>query len=54
MVDVNNDGYLDIYVCKVGVGIMLVVYNFLYLNQKDGIFEESLKDLGLNIQVFLI
>jgi len=52
MVDVNNDGYLDIHVCKVGVGVMPAAHNLLYLNQQDGTFKESSKDLGLNIQAF--
>jgi hypothetical protein len=50
MADLNNDGYLDIYVCKVGVGIMPPAHNLLYLNQKDGTFRESSEEAGLNFQ----
>ncbi|MEQ8704879.1 MAG: VCBS repeat-containing protein [Phaeodactylibacter sp.] len=52
MADVNNDGYLDIHVCKVGVGVMPAAHNLLYINQKDGTFKESSKAYGLNIQGF--
>lgn len=52
MVDINNDGYLDIYVCKVGVGIMPPAHNLLYINQKDGTFREMSEAYGLNFQGF--
>lgn len=52
MVDVNNDGYLDIHVCKVGVAIMPAAHNLLYINQKDGTFKERSEAYGLNIQGF--
>ncbi len=50
--DFNNDGYLDLYVCKVGLGVMPPAHNLLYLNQQDGTFKESTEEAGLNIQGF--
>ena len=38
MADLNNDGYLDIHVCKAGVGVLPQAKNLLYINQKDGTF----------------
>lgn len=52
MADLNNDGYLDIYVCKVGLGVMPAAHNLLYINQQDGTFRESSEEAGLNIQGF--
>lgn len=50
MVDINQDGWLDIYVCSV-VGIHgFKGHNELYINQKDGTFKESASDYGLAIQ----
>jgi enediyne biosynthesis protein E4 len=43
-VDVNNDGLLDIYVCRFNAP------NLLYINQGDGTFREMAKDFGLAIQ----
>ncbi|HMQ48746.1 MAG TPA: VCBS repeat-containing protein [Saprospiraceae bacterium] len=50
MEDLNNDGYLDIHVCKVGVGIMPSAHNLVYVNQKDGTFREMATDWGLDFQ----
>lgn len=50
MDDLNNDGYLDIHVCKVGVGIMPSAHNLVYVNQKDGTFREMSAAWGLNFQ----
>ena len=52
MADVNNDGYLDIYVCKVGVDPLPKAHNLLYINQKNGKFIESAVDYGLNFSGF--
>lgn len=50
MVDINNDGWLDIYVCAV-VGIHgFVGQNELFINQKDGTFKEQAAAYGLAIQ----
>ena len=48
MVDVNNDGLLDIYVCKVGNFKNLKAHNLLYINQGNTTFEESSDEYGLN------
>lgn len=50
MADVNNDGYLDIHVCRVGVGKLPNAHNLLYINQQDGTFREQSVELGLNFQ----
>ncbi len=42
-VDVNNDGLLDIYVCRFGAP------NLLYINQGDGTFKEEAAARGLAI-----
>ncbi|HVU18386.1 MAG TPA: FG-GAP-like repeat-containing protein [Candidatus Didemnitutus sp.] len=42
-VDVNNDGRLDIYVCRFNAP------NLLYINQGDGTFKEEAKKYGLDI-----
>ncbi len=44
--DVNNDGWLDIYVCRSGKRSFR--NNLLYINQGNGKFEESAKEYGLN------
>ena len=50
LVDINNDGWLDIYVCAV-VGIHgFMGHNELYINQRDGTFKEAAADYGLDIQ----
>ncbi len=42
-VDVNNDGLLDIYVCRFNAP------NLLYINQGDGTFKESAHAYGLDV-----
>jgi hypothetical protein len=42
-VDVNNDGWLDIYVCRFGVP------NLLYVNQGNGTFREEAAKRGLAV-----
>ncbi len=52
MVDINHDGWLDIYVCAV-VGIHgFMGHNELYINQQDGTFKEEAKSYGLDIQSY--
>ena len=46
MADVNNDGWLDIYVCRSGNGSFR--NNLLYINQQNGKFKEQAKLYGLN------
>jgi len=43
-VDVNNDGLLDIYVCRFGAP------NLLYMNQGDGTFKEEAAIRGLAVK----
>jgi hypothetical protein len=48
MADVNNDGYLDIYVCAVAGKFGLTGHNMLYINNHDGTFTEQSAAYGLN------
>jgi hypothetical protein len=49
MLDINNDGWLDIYVCRAGsLRDHEGRRNLLYINQKDGTFSEQAKQWGLD------
>ncbi|WP_462264625.1 VCBS repeat-containing protein [Mucilaginibacter sp.] len=48
MADVNNDGWLDIYVCAVAGKLNLHGQNQLYINNHNGTFTESAAQYGLN------
>jgi hypothetical protein len=49
MIDINNDGWLDIYVCKSGsLDSHELRKNKLYINQKNNTFRESAKKYGLD------
>lgn len=48
MVDLNNDGLLDIYVCKSGPPGGLRRYNELFINNGDLTFREESKKWGLD------
>ena len=48
MTDVNNDGYLDIYVCKSAIADPQYRQNLLFINNGDLTFIESAQTLGLN------
>lgn len=49
MIDINNDGWLDIYVCKSGeLQNPVLRQNKLYINQKDNTFKEEAQKYGLN------
>lgn len=48
-IDINNDGWLDLYVCKSGsLTNNLLRENKLYINQKDNTFKESAKEWKVN------
>lgn len=49
MVDVNNDGWLDIYACSSGPRqLKQSKRNLLFINQKDGTFREMAKEWGVD------
>jgi hypothetical protein len=49
MIDINNDGWLDIYVCKSGsLNNHQLRKNKLYINQKDETFKERASEYGLD------
>lgn len=47
MVDINNDGWLDIYVCYAGNPNGAGLENELYINNKNGTFREEAGKYGL-------
>lgn len=47
MVDINNDGWLDIYVCKDVIPSPAYRANMLYINNKNGTFTERAQEYGL-------
>lgn len=55
MVDINNDGWLDIYVSKSGsLTSDKLRENKLYINQKDNTFKEEASKYGLNFDGFSV
>ena len=52
MVDINSDGWLDIYVCRLGKYKVYNDHNRLYVNNQDGTFTESSKEYGLDFSGF--
>ena len=48
MVDLNADGYLDIYICRSGMGLPKDRANLLYINNRDGTFTEKAEEYGLD------
>ncbi len=52
MVDVNNDGFLDIYVCAVSNFKGLEGSNELYINNGNGTFTEKSAEYGLDFTGF--
>jgi enediyne biosynthesis protein E4 len=55
MIDINNDGWLDIYVCKsASLDNNMLRRNKLFINQKDGTFKEDAHSFGLDDDGFSI
>ena len=60
MIDINNDGWLDIYVCKsASIKNRKARQNKLYINQKDNTFKEEavkygLKDYSFSTQAYFL
>jgi enediyne biosynthesis protein E4 len=52
MVDINGDGWLDIYVSAVSGLLDFTGHNELYINNGDGTFTEASRDYGLNIESY--
>ncbi len=50
MVDINADGWLDIYVSTVSISGQLNSSNELYINNKNGTFTESAVEYGLDFK----
>lgn len=50
MVDINNDGLMDIYVCAVSELLDFKGHNELYINNGDGTFTEKAKEYGLDFK----
>lgn len=49
MIDINADGWLDIYVCRSGsADEKNDMSNLLFINQHDNTFKESAREFGLN------
>ncbi len=48
-VDINHDGFLDLYVCKSGKPGGEKRHNELFINQGDNTFKEQSKEYGLDI-----
>ena len=60
MIDINNDGWLDIYVCKSGsLNNRSARQNKLFINQKNNTFKEEalkygLKEYGFSTQAYFL
>lgn len=54
MADINNDGFLDIYICKSGMEAPEDRANLLFMNNGDGTFTERSKQYGLAHQGFAV
>ena len=48
LTDINQDGWLDIYVCRSAMGDSLLRKNLLYINNKDLTFTESAAQYGID------
>jgi enediyne biosynthesis protein E4 len=49
MVDINADGWLDIYICTVNIKGVFRSRNELYINNQNSTFTESAKEYGLDL-----
>src|SRR5689334_22189278 len=47
IVDINNDGYDDIYICTYGKNLLRRSKNLLFINQHDLSFKEEAQEYGL-------
>ena len=47
IVDINNDGFDDIYVCVFGKNLLQRSKNLLFVNQRNGTFQEKAEEYGL-------
>jgi len=47
IVDINNDGFDDIYICAFGKNLLQRGKNLLFVNQRNGTFKESAGEYGL-------
>ena len=54
LVDLNGDGWLDIYLCKSGPPGGPQRHNALYINQQDGTFAEEAAAYGLDFRTLSI
>ncbi|HLI94161.1 MAG TPA: VCBS repeat-containing protein, partial [Puia sp.] len=52
IVDINNDGYDDIYICVLGKDLLHPAKNLLFINQHDLTFKEEAEDYGLAFSGF--
>jgi hypothetical protein len=48
LTDINQDGWLDIYVCRSAMGDSLLRKNLLYVNNKDLTFTERAAEYGID------
>lgn len=48
MADINNDGWLDIFVCKTAIRDTSYRHKMLYINNHDGTFTERAGEYGLD------
>ena len=48
VVDINNDGYDDLYICVFGKNLSKRSNNLLFINQKNLTFKEQSKEYGLS------